>query len=150
MENKSIRIRTLKNWNLINRNKESSSHYIWRKKVIDGYHYTNRLWRKALDESKTSRIKLEKSCDEVRKVINTWSDYGDRFRECVHNLSVRIEDNEREEDERRQREEAARQLKYKYRINRPTKLTMWRMREKYIPEPTLPPFKFQRNHIYIY
>ena len=140
MDKRSLKIRSLKSSEASDHSSSSSSDYNWRKSVIDDYHFTNRLWRNVLNESRTSRIRLEKSCEEIRKVINIWNDYGDRFRESVHNLSIRIEDNDREEEEKKHRVELLKQRRF--RIARPTKLSRWRMREKFIPVPTLPPFKF--------
>ena len=148
MEKKSIRIRRLKTAASSEFDKESPNHYNWRKSVIDGHNQTSQLWSKVLCESKTSRIRLEKSCEEVRKVIDVWNEYGERFNGWIRNLANRIANNEKEEEERRIRDELAKQKKY--RITRPTMLSRWRMREKFIPEPILPSFKFQRAHIYNY
>ena len=63
----------------------------WRRQVLKGHEETTQLATQVLKESRHVRSVLETSCDEIKNVINVWSDYEDRYDSAIKRLSDRIE-----------------------------------------------------------
>ena len=139
MEKQSFKLRNLARIDVSDLSSTSSEDYAWKKDVIETHFDTTRLWRRVIEDSRTSRTRCEKSWDEARKVINIWNDYEDRFKQSVHNLSIRIEEFDKAEAERKSKEEALERKRNK--IARSTEISRWRMRQKYVKQPTLPSFR---------
>ena len=128
--------------------KEERENKEWKRKVIDSHIQTTLDSKRVLDESRAWRRKIEKSWDEIRKVTKTWNDYEDRFKNAVHNLSIRINEYEKDQENKAKLENLKQETENKRNKaaaiswNRGhfikfTKLSEMRKREKYIPNAVI-------------
>ena len=90
----------------------------WKRDVLEAHIKTTLDANKMLDASRAWRKRLERSWDGIREVTNTWSDYENRFKDAIHNLSVRIEEFEKDQ-ENKKKEEDVRQDDKKRKIKKP-------------------------------
>ena len=127
------------------KNKEELDKLAWKCNVIDTHIQTSLEARRVLDESRTWRIRLEQSWDEIREVTKAWSKYEDQFQKAIHNLSKRIENFERDLEEKKDDENISRkETTISWSRNHFAKCTIlseWRKRKKYVPETTVHMFR---------
>ena len=139
MTKKLIKLRNFVKINISSAETWDSEDYDWKKEVIDSHFDTSQLAKRVLEESRIWRKRLEKSWDEARKVIDIWSDYEDRFKTSLVNLSMRIDEHESMEAEKKRKQEELNLKRNK--IARATELSKVRKREKFIPRAEVYSFR---------
>ena len=72
----------------------------WRKDVIQSHQDTSALAANVLKESRSSRLRLERSWDEAKSVINAWNSYENRYQDAINKLHNRITEFEAKEKEK--------------------------------------------------
>ena len=95
--------------NNVTYNQEDLDNLAWKRSVLDGHIQTAQESRKLLVESRSWRKRLENSWDKIKAVTDTWINYEEQFKNAIHNLSVRVEEFEKEQEDIKRKEEEARQ-----------------------------------------
>ena len=145
-----------------NISKEELDKQEWRRHVLEDHLSTTLEARKIINDSRTWRKRLERSCDEIKEVTNAFNKYDDKLKTAWNNLSDRIEQYEkdqeeerRKEEERKLREEEERRREEEERLRRKktpprfsknhyihsTTLSEKRRRNKFIPDTIVPAFR---------
>ena len=134
-----VQIKNFAKIEISNLDSPRSEDFKWKKQVLDSHRDTSLLAQSVLNDSRSSRDRCEKSCDQAREVVNIWSDYEDRFSKAIKNLSSRIEEFEKEEEEKKLKKELIEKKKCK--IARSTALSRIRVRGKFVPETRINSFR---------
>ena len=90
-------------------NQEELDKYAWRRNVLDSHIQTTQEARKVIEDSKTWRKRIERSWDEIREVSNIWNNYENRLKTALNNLSSRIEEFEKDQEDNKIKEETLEQ-----------------------------------------
>ena len=128
--------------------KEELDKFAWKRNVLDAHIQTTLDARKIIEDSKTWRKRLERSCDEIREVANAWNNYEVRLKAALNNLSSRIEKYEKDQEENKVIEEdltlkednKRREIAVSWvrgHFTKCTKLSEVRKRNKYVPDTTV-------------
>ena len=138
-------------------NQEELDKYAWRRNVLDSHIQTTQEARKVIEDSKTWRKRIERSWDEIREVTNIWNNYENKLKTALNNLSSRIEEFEKDQEDNKVKEETLEQNEkgtliqkeenklrkeiatswIRNNFTKCTRLSEVRKRKKYIPNTTV-------------
>ena len=70
---------------------ENTSKRQWVKRVLDDHRDTAIYAQETVQKVKKSRVRMERSLDQVRTVLNQWTDYNSRLLKATCELGEKIE-----------------------------------------------------------